>query len=125
MLTALGAIILPAALFASSGPIDPGNGFYQLRNSQKRQLSLHSIKSAMLLDTVPAPKPVHIPGTDEENPVRSVELIPAEKKTKDLADIKKVPRARRQVKPGVLKNVIKVTPVKIVKPKIIKRISPL
>lgn len=96
--TGLLFIAFPALLFANKPEKRNNNG-----------LSINSLKVevSVLQDTIPSKKPA--------------EKKPEENRPDIKPDIKEVPKSRRQLKPGVVTDRIKVRPVKIPRPKIIKR----
>ena len=88
--------VLPFMLFAK--PLD---------KVAARSLSSTAIWEIALVDSVPVSKK---PGDKGDK-----------KKDNKQPEVKEVPKSRRQIKPSVVKPGVKVKPVRIPKPKVIKR----
>lgn len=78
-------------------------------------------------DTIPASKPAELPS--KEKPVagtvteKATAVIPNEENKEN--GIKAVPKSRKQSKPRVVNTNIEVKPIRVIKPKIIRKIVPL
>lgn len=81
----------------------------------------------LLTDTIPVSKQGDLPSKDKplvENATDKVASTNPDGEIKENA-IKAVPKSRRQSKPKIVNTNIEVKPIRVIKPKIIRKIVPL
>lgn len=129
--------MLPVCVSARGLGSGPGKGVVHQKIQSNSFRAMHTIRAANLLDTVPVARPdakenqpAAVTGKTDIKEITDLKKDPValEPTVKEVATIKKVPKSRRQVRPGVIKAgavkpKIPAAPVKIIKPRIIKSLS--